>query len=128
MHRDLEQTDTIQRTRPSTGPLMIQLQRPSNYHVTRTPRLPSIVITVRPVEVGRVVGSGKETDVLRDRRDDAAANLKRGRAEGGREHDGAERRPVGGPEIAPQVGLQVGPEGGLADDVGAQQAGADPAD
>ena len=43
--------------------------------------------TVRPVEVGRVVGSGKETDVLRHRRDDAAANLKRGRAEGGRKHD-----------------------------------------
>ena len=43
--------------------------------------------TVRPVEVGRVVGSGEETDVLRHRRDDAAANLKRGRAKGGRKHD-----------------------------------------
>ena len=84
-------------------------------------------LTVRPVEVGRVVGRGKEADVLRDRRDDAAANLERGRAERGRQHDGAERRPVGGPEIPPQVGLQVGPEGRLADDVGAQQAGADPA-
>jgi hypothetical protein len=43
--------------------------------------------TVRPVEVGCVVSSGEETEVLRHRRDDAAANFKRGRAKGGRKHD-----------------------------------------
>ena len=109
--------------RPGRGRTSTASRLPRDSH----PQITLDRLAMRPIEVGRVVGSGKEADVLRDRRDDATANLERGRAKRGRQHDGAERRPVGGPEIAPQVGLQVGPDGRLADDIGAQQAGADPA-